>query len=122
MSHYLIKNNADVGSTGECFNVLAFNSFGVTSTKIKGVWLLLCIPLSMSTFPRWHFVVVTLFLPRFVVGQNLAQRTIGHVVDFGTVKPDWLHPVTRRVNYLGGSIRRAACRGQNQDCCAELHL
>lgn len=39
----------------------------------------------MSTFARWHFVVVALFLPRFVVGQNLAQRAIGHVVDFCSV-------------------------------------
>lgn len=85
MSHYLIKNNADVGSTGECFNVLAFISFGVTSTKIKGVWLLLCIAWVMSTFARWHFVAVTLFLPRFVVGENLAQRAVGHVVDFRAV-------------------------------------
>lgn len=72
----------------------------------------------MSTFARWHFVVVALFLPRFVVGENLAQRTIGHVVDFGAVKPDWAHPFARRVNYLDGSIRRAACRGQSQDCYA----
>ena len=48
---------------------------------------------AMSTFTVWHFVAVALFLPRFVVGQNLAQRAIGHVVDFGAVKPDWLHPV-----------------------------
>lgn len=40
---------------------------------------------AMSTFTRWHFVVVTLFLPRFVVGQNLAQRAVGHMVNFGTV-------------------------------------
>ena len=72
----------------------------------------------MSTFTGWHFVAVTLFLPCFVVGENLAQRTIGHVVDFGSVKPDWLHPVAARINYLDGSIRRAACRGQNQDYCA----
>ena len=39
----------------------------------------------MSTFARWHFVAVALFLPCFVVGQNLAQRTISHVVDFGAV-------------------------------------
>lgn len=76
----------------------------------------------MSTFARWHFVVVALFLPRFVVGQNLAQRAIGHVVDFCAVQPDWAHPVARRINYLDGSIRRAACRGQSQECCAELHL
>lgn len=118
MSHYLIKNNADVGSTGECFNVLAFNSLGVTSTKIKGVWLLLCIAWVMSTFARWHFVAVTLFLPRFVVGQNLAQRAIGHVVDFPGIHPDWAQPFARRINHLDGSIRRAACRGQSQDCCA----
>lgn len=72
----------------------------------------------MSTFPRWHFVIVALFLPRFVVGQNLAQRAIGHVVDFRAVEPDWFHPVATGVNYLDGSIRRAACRGQSQDCCA----
>ena len=40
---------------------------------------------AMSTFTVWHFVAVTLFLPRFVVGKNLAQRAIGHVVDFGAV-------------------------------------
>lgn len=73
---------------------------------------------AMSTFTRWHFVVVALFLPGLIVGQNLAQRAIGHVVYFFAVKPDWAHPVARRVNYLDGSIRRAACRGQNQDCCA----
>ena len=73
---------------------------------------------AMSTFTRWHFVAVTLFLPRFVVGENLAQRTIGHVVDFPGIHPDWANPFARRVNYLDGSIRRAACRGQNQDCCA----
>ena len=72
----------------------------------------------MSTFTGWHFVTVALFLPGFVVGQNLAQGAIGHVVDFGAVKPDWLSPVTRAINYLDGSIRRAACRGQNQDYCA----
>ena len=72
----------------------------------------------MSIFTRWHFVAVTLFLPRFVVGENLAQRAIGHVVDFCAVKPDWLHPVTAGVNHMDGSIRRAACRGQSQDCCA----
>ena len=72
----------------------------------------------MSTFARRHFVAVTLFLPRFVVGQNLAQRAIGHVVDFFAVHPDWAHPFARRINHLDGSIRRAACRGQSQDCCA----
>jgi hypothetical protein len=39
----------------------------------------------VSTFPRWHFVIVALFLPRFVVGENLAQGAIGHVVDFCAV-------------------------------------
>lgn len=73
---------------------------------------------AMSTFTVWHFVAVTLFLPRFVVGQNLAQRAIGHVIDFFAVKPDWLNPVAAGINYLDGSIRRAACRGQSQDCCA----
>lgn len=72
----------------------------------------------MSTFARRHFVAVTLFLPRFVVGQNLAQGSIGHVVDFFAVHPDWAHPFARRINHLNGSIRRAACRGQSQDCCA----
>lgn len=72
----------------------------------------------MSTFARWHFVTVALFLPRLVMGENLAQGAIGHMVDFSAVHPDWLSPVARRVNYLDGSIRRAACRGQNQDCCA----
>lgn len=66
---------------------------------------------AMSTFTRWHFVAVALFLPRFVVGKNLAQSAISHVVDFPGIHPDWLHPVARRVNYLDGSIRRAACRG-----------
>lgn len=73
---------------------------------------------AMSTFNGWHFVAVTLFLPRLIVGENLAQGAIGHVVDFRTVHPDWLNPFTRRVNYLDGSIRRAACRGHHQDCCA----
>lgn len=73
---------------------------------------------AMSTFTRWHFVVVTLFLPRFVVGENLAQGSISHVVDFPGIHPDRAHPFARRVNHLDGSIRRAACRGQNQDCCA----
>lgn len=73
---------------------------------------------AMSTFTVWHFVVVALFLPRFVVGQNLAQSAVGHVFDFTGIHPDWVHPVARRVNYLDGSIRRAACRGQSQDCCA----
>ena len=72
----------------------------------------------MSTFARRHFVAVTLFLPRFVVGQNLAQSSICHVVDFPGIQPDWAHPLARCINYLDGSIRRAACRGQNQDCCA----
>ncbi len=73
---------------------------------------------AMSTFTVWHFVIVALFLPSFVMCQNLAQRAVGHVVDFRAVKPDWFHPVARRVNDLDGSIRRAACRGQSQDCCA----
>ena len=73
---------------------------------------------AMSTFTRWHFVAVTLFLPRFVVGENLAQGAVRHVVYFCAVKPDWLHPVARDINHLDGSIRRAACRGQSQDCCA----
>lgn len=77
---------------------------------------------AMSTFTRWHFVAVTLFLPCLIVSENLAQRAIGHVVDFSAVHPDWLHPVAAGVNYLDVSIRRAACRGQSQDCCAELHL
>lgn len=72
----------------------------------------------VSTFPRWHFVVVALFLPRFVVGQNLAQRAVGHVVDFRAVHPDWFHPVAAGINHLDGSICRAACRGQCQNCCA----
>ena len=72
----------------------------------------------MSTFTGWHFVTVALFLPCFVVGENLAQRTVGHVVNFIAVKPDWLSPVTAAVNYLDVSIRRAACRGQSQDYCA----
>ena len=72
----------------------------------------------VSIFPRWHFVAVALFLPRLVVGQNLAQRSVGHVVDFRAVHPYGFHPVAAGINYLGGSIRRAACRGQSQDCCA----
>lgn len=72
----------------------------------------------MSTFTAWHFVVVTLFLPCLIMGENLAQGAIGHVVDFPGIHPDWLHPVARRINHLDGSIRRAACRGQSQDCCA----
>lgn len=80
--------------------------------------LVLCIPLAMSTFTGWHFVAVALFLPCFVVGQDLAQRAIGHVVDFPGIHPDWLIPVAARINYLDVSIRRAACRGQNQDYCA----
>ena len=72
----------------------------------------------MSTFTGWHFVIVALFLPRFVVGQNLSQGTICHVVDFTGIHPDWLHPVATAINYLDGSIRRAACRGQSQDYCA----
>lgn len=77
---------------------------------------------TMSTFTRWHFVAVALFLPRFVVGENLAQGSVGHVVDFPGIHPDWARPVARAINHLDGSIRRAACRGQSQDCCAELHL
>lgn len=72
----------------------------------------------MSTFARWHFVAVALFLPCFVVGENLAQRAISHMVYFCAVKPDWARPVAAGINHLDGSIRRAACRGQNQDCCA----
>ena len=72
----------------------------------------------MSTFTGWHFVTVTLFLPCFIVGENLAQCTVGHVVDFPGIHPDCLHPFAAGVNYLDGSIRCAACRGQNQDCCA----
>lgn len=72
----------------------------------------------MSTFTGWHFVTVAFFLPRFVMGENLAQCAIGHVVDFPGIHPDWLNPVTAGINYLDGSIRRAACRGQNQDYCA----
>ena len=72
----------------------------------------------MSTFTGWHFSAVTLFLPGFVMGQNLAQGAIGHVVDFAAVHPDGLNPVATDVNYLDGSIRRATCRGQSQDCCA----
>lgn len=72
----------------------------------------------MSTFTGWHFVAVALFLPCLIVGQNLPQCAVGHVVDFGSVKPDWFHPVAAGINYLYGSIRRAACRGQNQDYCA----
>ena len=73
---------------------------------------------AMSTFTGWHFVTVTLFLPRFVVGENLSQGAIGHVVDFPGIHPDWLYPVAAGINYLDGSIRRAACRGQSQDYCA----
>lgn len=72
----------------------------------------------MSTFTGWHFVAVALFLPCLIVGENLAQGSVGHVVDFAAVHPDWLHPVATGVNYLDGSIRRAACRGQSQDYCA----
>lgn len=72
----------------------------------------------MSTFTGWHFIPIALFLPCLIVGQNLAQGAIGHVVDFGAVKPDWFCPVAASINYLDGSIRRAACRGQSQDCCA----
>lgn len=72
----------------------------------------------MSTFTRWHFIPIAFFLPRLIVGENLAQCAIGHVVDFAAVHPDWLDPVAAGINYLDGSIRRAACRGQNQDCCA----
>lgn len=72
----------------------------------------------MSTFTGWHFVAVALFLPCLIVGENLAQRTIGHMVDFPGIHPDWLIPVAARINYLDGSIRRAACRGQSQDYCA----
>lgn len=39
----------------------------------------------VSTFLRWNFVTVALFLPRFVVGQNLSQRAVCHVVDFRSV-------------------------------------
>ena len=72
----------------------------------------------MSTFTGWPFVAVAFFLPRLVEGENLSQGAIGHMVDFGAVHPDWLNPVAAGINYLDGSIRRAACRGQNQDCCA----
>lgn len=72
----------------------------------------------MSTFTGWHFVIVALFLPYLIVGENLAQSAIGHMVDFPGIHPDWLIPVAARINYLDVSIRRAACRGQNQDCCA----
>ena len=72
----------------------------------------------MSTFTRRHFIPVALFLPRLIVRENLAQGAIGHVVYFAAVHPDWLNPVAAVVNDRCGSIRRAACRGQNQDCCA----
>lgn len=72
----------------------------------------------MSTFTDWNFVTVALFLPCFVVGENLAQGSIGHVVDFPGIHPDWLYPFAAGINDLDGSIRCAACRGQNQDCCA----
>ena len=72
----------------------------------------------MSTFTLWHFIPIAFFLPCLIVGENLPQGAIGHVVDFRAVHPDWLNPVTATVNYLDGSIRRAACRGQSQDCCA----
>ena len=72
----------------------------------------------MSTFTGWHFVTVTLFLPRLIVGQNLAQGAICHMVDFPGIHPDWLNPVAAGINDLDGSILCAACRGQNQDCCA----
>ena len=39
----------------------------------------------MSTFTGWHFVTVALFLPCLIVGENLAQGAIGHVVDFRAV-------------------------------------
>ena len=82
------------------------------------MWLVLPNLVIMSTFARWHFVAIALFLPRFVVGENLAQRAIGHVVDFTGIHPDWARPVARAINYLDGSIRRAACCGQSQDCYA----
>lgn len=85
-----------------------------------GLVLLNCV--AMSTFTRWHFVSVALFLPCLIVGENLAQRAIGHVVYFTGIHPDWFYPVAAGVNDLDGSIRRAACRGQSQNCCAELHL
>lgn len=47
----------------------------------------------MSTFTGWNFVAVTLFLPCLVVGENLAQGAIGHVLDFPSIHPDWLDPV-----------------------------
>lgn len=72
----------------------------------------------MSTFTRWHFIPIAFFLPRLIVGENLTHGAIGHMVYFGAVHPDWLNPFAAAVNYLDGSIRRAACRGQNQDCCA----
>lgn len=72
----------------------------------------------MSTFTRWHFIPIAFFLPRLVVGENLAKGAIGHVVDFAAVHPDWLNPVAAGISDRCGSIHRAACRGQNQDCCA----
>lgn len=72
----------------------------------------------MSTFTGWHFVSIAFFLPRLVVGENLAQGAIGHVDDFGAVHPDWLNPIAAGISDRCGSIRRATCRGQSQDCCA----
>ena len=76
----------------------------------------------MSTFTGWHFIPIAFFLPCLIVGENLAQGAIGHVVDFPGIHPDWLDPIAAGINDRCGSIRRAACRGQSQDCCAELHL
>lgn len=72
----------------------------------------------MSTFTGWHFVTVAFFLPCLIVGENLAQGAVGHVFDFPGIHPDWPSPVTAGVNDRYGSIRRATCRGQNQDYCA----
>jgi len=47
----------------------------------------------MSTFTGWHFIPITLFLPCLIVGKNLAQGAIGHVVDFPGIHPYWLNPV-----------------------------
>lgn len=47
----------------------------------------------MSTFTGWHFVIVALFLPRFVVGENLAQGAVSHMVNFKAVKPYRNYPV-----------------------------
>jgi hypothetical protein len=66
---------------------------GPKGAKLSNYTFTVPLDYNVNLFIR-HFPAVALLFPCLVVGQNLPQRAVRHVVNLSTVKPDRNHPVT----------------------------